>query len=74
MKSQGRGGKRIPGPGKSLGRPPGTTKPDKKKRISVRVPPDIADWFSAFPRNQRAKAVESALRAAMDSGLSIDTL
>lgn len=51
------GGKRTPGPGKSLGRPP---KADAKVAVSVRLSPDVVAYLRS-QENQSA-AVEEALR------------
>ena len=42
-----RGGKREAGPGKRIGRPPGTTKRNTKRRMGVRLPADVLDWLQA---------------------------
>ena len=43
----GRGGKRTPGPGKMLGRPPGSKnkKPKNWQDLGTSVSPEIKDWL-----------------------------
>ena len=55
------------GPRKGAGRPTGTTKPDKKIRISVRLSPDVASWIMSFSKFDRADVVESAIMRMMEN-------
>jgi len=41
---KGRGGERIPGPGKKLGRPPST---QRKQPFLVKLPPEVIAWLRA---------------------------
>ena len=50
------GGRRTPGPGKSLGRPP---KPDAKVTIAVCVTPTVAEYLRSVGASA---AVEEAVR------------
>lgn len=57
MTTNTHGGPRIPGPGKSLGRPP---KPDAKVPMSVRLSPDVAEYLRT--QENQSTTVEEALR------------
>lgn len=46
-KPRSRGGRRIPGPGKTIGRPPKDPAQGKRRRRSYRFTPWLADWLDS---------------------------
>ncbi len=53
--------KKHGGAREGAGRPEGTTKPDKRESITIRLPPDLTDWLEVFGRG-KGRVVEQALR------------
>ena len=58
MSVEKRGGYR-----KHAGRPTGTTKPDKRQSLTIRLPPDLIEVLRAMPKQGRF--IEAAIRAAL---------
>lgn len=72
-----RGGRRNPGPGKSLGRPPGSTSPDRLVQRTVQLTPEQHAAVQALAKRHGIKYNE-VFREVTDRGLAelekIDTL
>lgn len=48
---------------KHAGRPAGTTKPDKRQLITIRLPPDLIEVLKEMP--SKGRFIEAAIRAAL---------
>lgn len=48
------------------GRPKGSTIPDKRQPVTVRLPPDLIEWLAKFG-NKRGRLIEKALRHYRDT-------
>ncbi|GAF92777.1 unnamed protein product [marine sediment metagenome] len=59
-KKQSRGGVRIPGPGKKIGRPKGSFKTLKKRCLNVRIEPELDDFIQSQSEG-KTEIVEIAL-------------
>lgn len=50
---------------KRAGRPIGTTKPDKRQSLTIRLPPDLIEVLKEMP--SKGRFIEAAIRAALNS-------